>query len=50
MSHVMTLVSGRLVVAELVHEHQKTVLVRLRDGSLIKRHRVKHAVRAIGPE
>jgi hypothetical protein len=30
--------------AELVRENHKTVWVRLPDGNVIKRHKVKHAV------
>jgi hypothetical protein len=30
--------------AELVRENHKTVVVRLPDGNVIKRHKVKHAV------
>jgi len=41
---VVVTIAGKPQVAEVVQEHDKTVWVRLRNGDVVKRHRVKHAV------
>jgi hypothetical protein len=37
-------VHGKLVTVSLVQENAKTVWVRLPDGQVVKRHKVKHRV------
>jgi hypothetical protein len=44
MALVLVQLHGKPTVAEVVRESTKTVWVCLRDGHVIKRHRVKHAV------
>lgn len=36
--------SGRIFNAELVRENIKTIWVRLADGNIIKRHKVRHVI------
>jgi hypothetical protein len=50
MATTVTQVHGQLTVVDVVRESSKTVWVRLRNGQVIKRHRVKHMVGTVSME
>lgn len=49
MKQATVTVSGQRVVAEVIRENPKTVLVKLPDRNSVKRHRVKHGVKTFTP-
>lgn len=48
MDKVICRVGDKAVKAEIVKHNDKTVLVRLNDDNVIKRHRKKHILKYIG--
>lgn len=43
MKRINIKVSNETVSAEVIKENAKTFIVRLSDGNIIKRHKIKHA-------